>query len=73
MSHRKALARAVGTLGGIWDTDRAVTTLKDAGYGDGDRRDQEKRARRALRLVASDGLLVRIHDEQAIYRAVRDG
>ncbi|QNE79434.1 hypothetical protein F0344_25675 [Streptomyces finlayi] len=44
-------------LGGTWDTRRAVTALRDAGHGDGDQRQQEKRTCRALRDLAATGVI----------------
>ncbi|MFD8567967.1 hypothetical protein [Streptomyces sp. NPDC059639] len=69
LTHQEVLAKAVRALGGTWDTRRAVTTLHDAGRGDGDRRQQEKRARQALRDVAATGLIVKTDPDSATYRA----
>ncbi|MEU9139292.1 hypothetical protein AB0D33_25595 [Streptomyces sp. NPDC048404] len=68
MTHQQVLAQSVRTLGGTWDTQRAVTALRDAGVGDGDRIQQEKRARQALRDLAEAGLLVKTDPDSATYR-----
>lgn len=64
----RALEKVVHALGGVWDTRRAVTALRDAGLGDGDQRQQEKRARQALRDLAATGLLVKVQDRPVQYR-----
>lgn len=64
----ESLARKVRALGGLWDTQRAVTALHDAGYG-GDQEQQEKRARKAMRDLATTGLLVKTQDRPVQYRA----
>ncbi|WP_392960901.1 hypothetical protein [Streptomyces sp. LN245] len=68
MTHQQVLAQSVRTLGGTWDTQRAVTALREAGVGDGDRIQQEKRARQALRDLATAGLLVKTDPDSATYR-----
>ncbi|WP_203620389.1 hypothetical protein [Streptomyces sp. SID8499] len=65
----QALERSVRALGGVWDTQRAVTALHAAGRHDGDQRQQDKRARYALRKLAANGLLVKIQDRPVQYRA----
>ncbi|MFG2472272.1 hypothetical protein ACGFXB_43515 [Streptomyces canus] len=70
MTQRQALERSIRSLGGTWDTSRAVTTLRDAGYGEGDRRQQEKRARQVLRDLADAGVIVKTAPDSATYRAV---
>lgn len=67
MTVAESLARKVRALGGLWDTQRAVTALHDAGYG-GDQRRQERRARKAMRDLAKTGLLVKIQDRPVQYR-----
>ena len=64
----KALEAAVRALGGLWDTHRAVTALRDGGYGTGDQEQQEKRAREALRDLAKGGVLVKVQDRPVQYR-----
>jgi hypothetical protein len=64
-----SLGQAVRALGGLWDTQRAVTALRDAGHGQGDEQQQEKRAREALRQLADGGLLVKVQDRPVQYRA----
>lgn len=70
MNKLESLEQAVRALGGLWDTQRAVTALRDAGHGEGDQRQQEKRARWALRKLADAGLLIKVHDRPVQYRAV---
>ena len=70
LTHQEFLAKAIRALGGTWDTRRAVTALRDAGRGGGDRRQQEKRARQALRDVAATGLIVKSDSGSATYRLV---
>jgi hypothetical protein len=68
MTTARTLEAAVRAFGGLWDTHRAVTTLRDAGLGNGDQEAQEKRARGALRDLARTGLLVKIQDSPVQYR-----
>lgn len=70
MTHQQVLAQSIRALGGTWDTERAVIALRDAGHGAGDRRQQEKRARQALRDVAVTGLIEKVEPGRAIYRVV---
>ncbi|MFC9459998.1 hypothetical protein ACFWN5_32625 [Streptomyces sp. NPDC058430] len=70
MTHAQALEKSIRAVGGTWDTARALTALNDAGFGDGDRRQQEKRARQALRDVAATGLIVKTDPDSATYRVV---
>ncbi|GHD45991.1 hypothetical protein GCM10010317_021120 [Streptomyces mirabilis] len=70
MTQRQALEQSIRSLGGTWDTGRAVTALRDAGYGEGDRRQQEKRARQVLRDIAEAGLIVKADPDSATYRVV---
>ena len=69
MSKLQFLEQSVRALGGLWDTQRAVTALRDAGHGEGDQRQQEKRARWALRNLAKAGLLAKVQDRPVQYRA----
>ncbi|MFI1682937.1 hypothetical protein [Streptomyces sp. NPDC020607] len=69
VTHAQVLEKAIRSLGGTWDTARAAQTLRDAGRGSGDRRQQEKRARQALRDSARSGLIEKTHPSRAIYRA----
>jgi hypothetical protein len=64
----ESLEQSVRSLGGLWDTRRAVTALRDAGHGEGDKRQQEKRARWALRKLADAGLLIKVQDRPVQYR-----
>ncbi|GAA1377937.1 hypothetical protein GCM10009612_78290 [Streptomyces beijiangensis] len=71
MTHQEFLAKTIRTLGGTRDTRRAVTALQDAGRGGGDRWQQEKRARQALRDVAATGLIVKTEPSSATYRLMK--
>ncbi|CAM5340342.1 hypothetical protein SFIMM107S_00365 [Streptomyces griseus] len=64
----KALKKAIRALGGMWDTHRSVTALRDGGLGDGDQQVQEKRARKALRDLAEAHVIVRTDPDGATYR-----
>jgi hypothetical protein len=64
----QSLEKTVRALAGMWDTQRAVTTLRDTGHGAGDQRQQEKRARRALRDLEETGVLVKVQDRPVQYR-----
>lgn len=68
MTHRETLTHAIRTLGGTWDTQRAVTTLRDHGHQWPDQRAAEKRARQILRDLANDGLIVKTNPKRAEYR-----
>jgi hypothetical protein len=68
MTHQQALEKSIRALGGTWDTRRAVTALRDAGHGAGDQRQQEKRAREALRGLAIAGVIVKTDPGSATYR-----
>jgi hypothetical protein len=68
MTHQQVLAQSTRALGGTWDTQRAVTALRDAGVGEGDRIQLEKRARKALRDIAATGLLLKTDPDSATYR-----
>jgi hypothetical protein len=59
-AHHEILARAVRALDGPWDTQRAVTVLRDAGVTAADDRAASKQARAALRRLRDAGLLVRV-------------
>lgn len=67
-THYQILEKSVRALGGGWDTQRAVTVLRDSGYEAADRRAAEKEARRVLRALAANGLLVKTDPGRAIYR-----
>ncbi|MFE6984710.1 hypothetical protein [Streptomyces griseus] len=64
----QALEKAIRALGGMWDTRRSVTALRDGGLGDGDQRAQEKRARQALRDLAEAHVIVKTDPDSATYR-----
>lgn len=68
MSIAQILEKPIRALGGTWDTQRAVTTLRGAGHGDGDQRQQEKRARGALRKLCAAGVIVKTDSDSATYR-----
>ncbi|GAA3495373.1 hypothetical protein GCM10019016_024730 [Streptomyces prasinosporus] len=65
-SQRADLERAVRTYGGLWDTERGLRALRDAGHDP-----QDKHTRQILRDLASDGLLVKVEDQPVRYRTVR--
>jgi hypothetical protein len=67
-THYEILEKSVRALGGTWDTQRAVTALRDGGYVAVDQRAAEKEARRILRELAANGLLVKTDPDRAIYR-----
>ncbi|WP_181804803.1 hypothetical protein [Streptomyces shenzhenensis] len=69
-THHEILERSVRALGGTWDTQRAVTALRDGGYRPADQRAAEKEARRILRELGAQGLLVRTDLDRAIYQSV---
>lgn len=58
----------IQALGGSWDTERAVLALRVAGYRPTDEEAAGKEARRNLRELADDGLIVRPESGQAVYR-----
>ncbi|WP_371602309.1 hypothetical protein OG345_05315 [Streptomyces sp. NBC_01220] len=64
----QALEKAIRALGGTWDTQRAATALRDVGLGEGDQRQQEKRARQALRDLAEARVIVKTDLDSATYR-----
>ncbi|MFE9912867.1 hypothetical protein [Streptomyces clavifer] len=68
MTIAQTLAKPIRALGGTWDTQRAVTALRDAGHGHGDQRQQEKRARRALRDLAAANVITKTALDSATYR-----
>ncbi|MER8115330.1 hypothetical protein [Streptomyces sp. NPDC094031] len=68
LTHKQALATVIQALGGRWDTERAVLALRDAGYRPADDEAAGKEARRNLRELADDGLIVRPESDQAVYR-----
>ncbi|MEV7995037.1 hypothetical protein AB0O67_24975 [Streptomyces sp. NPDC086077] len=67
-SQRAALEKAVVTYGGLWDTERGLRALRDAGY-----EPQEKNTRAILRGLAAAGPLVKVEDHPVRYRATRAG
>ncbi|MDK0525022.1 hypothetical protein [Streptomyces sp. ML-6] len=64
----QVLEKPIRALGGTWNTQRAVTALRDAGHGTGDQRQQEKRTRQALRDLADAGVIVKTEPRRATYR-----
>ncbi|WP_112490001.1 hypothetical protein [Streptomyces bacillaris] len=68
LTHKQALAAVIQALGGSWDTERAVLALRVAGYWPTDDEAAGKEARRNLRELADDGLIVRPESDQAVYR-----
>ncbi len=65
-SQRADLERAVHTYGGLWDTERGLRAMRDAGHDP-----QDKHTRQILRDLASEGLLVKVEDWPVRYKAVR--
>lgn len=63
-SQRADLERAVRRYGGLWDTERGLRALRDAGHDP-----QDKHTRQILRDLASAGLLVKVEDRPVRYRA----
>ncbi|MFI6653279.1 hypothetical protein ACIBI8_37525 [Streptomyces sp. NPDC050529] len=64
----RALEKPIRDQGGTWDTRRAVDALRNAGLGDGDKRQQDKRARQALRDLAIQNIIVKTDPDSATYR-----
>ncbi|MEV5566067.1 MULTISPECIES: hypothetical protein [Streptomyces] len=64
MTIAQTLEKPIRALGGTWDTQRAVTALRDAGH----QRQQEKRARNALRNLAAVGVLTKTELDSATYQ-----
>ncbi|MFZ4207385.1 hypothetical protein ACOZE4_21455 [Streptomyces griseoincarnatus] len=54
------------TYGGLWDAERGLRALRDAGHDP-----QDKHTRQILRDLASEGLLVKVEDWPVRYKAVR--
>lgn len=69
MTIEQTLERAVLALGGIWNTARAVTALRDAGVQAAGQRAREKQAREAMRKLCARGVLVKLRDRPVEYRA----
>ncbi|MFF3350627.1 hypothetical protein [Streptomyces sp. NPDC002779] len=70
LTHKQSLAAVIQALGGTWDTARAVLALRVAGYRPANDEAAGKEARRNLRDLAADGLIVRPDPNQAVYRPV---
>ncbi|WP_327726881.1 hypothetical protein OG250_05620 [Streptomyces sp. NBC_00487] len=68
LTHKQALAAVIQALGGTWDTERAVLALRVAGYRPTDDEAAGKEARRNLRELAQDSVIVRPDLDQAVYR-----
>ncbi|MEV7862973.1 hypothetical protein AB0O86_30240 [Streptomyces hirsutus] len=68
LTNEQALAAVIQALGGIWDTQRAVLALRVAGYKPTSDEAAGKEARRCLRDLADDGVIVRPDPGQAVYR-----
>ncbi|MDX2646134.1 hypothetical protein PV341_21735 [Streptomyces sp. PA03-1a] len=68
LTHKQALAAVIQALGGVWDTQRAVLALCVAGYEPTTDEAAGKEARRHLRDLADDGVIVRPDPNQAVYR-----
>jgi hypothetical protein len=68
LTHKQALAAVIRALGGTWDTERAVLALRVAGYEPTSDQAAGKEARRNLRELAEEGLIMRPDPGQAVYR-----
>jgi hypothetical protein len=68
LTHKQALAAVIQALGGAWDTERAVLALRVAGYEPASDEAAGKEARRNLRELAEDGLIVRPDPGRAVYQ-----
>ncbi|MEV7441353.1 hypothetical protein AB0O22_09415 [Streptomyces sp. NPDC091204] len=64
-TQRGSLEHSIRTLGGLWDTTRGVTVLRDAGYAP-----DEKYVRETYRRLAEAGLLVKVQDRPVQYRVI---
>jgi hypothetical protein len=64
LAHKQVLAAVIQALGGIWDTQ----ALRVAGYEPASDEAAGKEARRHLRALADDGVIVRPDPDQAVYR-----
>ncbi|MCW1098068.1 hypothetical protein OJ963_29925 [Streptomyces sp. RS2] len=62
-TQRANLEKAVRALGGYWDTERGLRTLRDAGHDP-----QDKHTRAILRALASEGVLEKVEDRPVRYR-----
>ncbi|WP_329013538.1 hypothetical protein [Streptomyces sp. NBC_00690] len=62
-SQRGSLEKTIRALRGLWDTQRALTALRDAGH-----EPEEKHTRRIPRDLAGIGLLVKVQDRPVLYR-----
>lgn len=62
-NQRISLETAVRAYRGFWDTQRALTALRDAGH-----EPEAKHTRRILRDLVSTGLLVKVQDRPVRYR-----
>ncbi|MFD7097001.1 hypothetical protein [Streptomyces xanthophaeus] len=67
-TQKQALVCKVQILGGLWDTARGMTVLRDAGYEPG-----EKHVRRVYRGLARTGVLVKVQDRPVQYRVNEPG
>ena len=62
-SQHVSLEKAIRALRGLWNTQRPLTALRDAGH-----EPEEKYTRQILRDLASIGLLVKVQDRPVQYR-----
>ncbi|MFB7371847.1 hypothetical protein ACFC0D_18580 [Streptomyces sp. NPDC056222] len=67
-THADILLRAIRALGGMWDANRALSALRDAGVAAQDRESGEKQARKALRDLARGSHIVKLDDRPVEYR-----
>ncbi|MGW1887880.1 hypothetical protein [Streptomyces sp. NPDC001970] len=68
LTHKQALAAVIRALGGTWDPPRAALALRVAGYEPTSQQAAEKEARRALRDLTDEGVIVRPDPERTEYR-----
>ncbi|MER6230671.1 hypothetical protein ABT169_16200 [Streptomyces sp. NPDC001616] len=68
LTHKQGLAAVIRALGGTWDTQRAVLALRVAGYEPTSDEAAGKEARRHLRDLADDGVIVRPDPDKPAYR-----
>lgn len=68
LTHKQALASVIQALGGTWDPPRATLALRVAGYEPTTQQAGEKEARRALRELTDEGVIVRPDPERTVYQ-----
>ncbi|WP_416986028.1 hypothetical protein [Streptomyces sp. T028] len=68
LTHKEALAAVMRALGGVWDPSRAALALRVAGHEPTTPKAGEKEARRALRELTDEGVIIRPDPERTEYR-----